>query len=71
MLLTDDDAERIKRELGGGVRGPVLIKWIEQLLDDRAERVRAARQVAPDASGLGVAVGDGFVRSKPDEGRMP
>jgi hypothetical protein len=38
MLLTDDQADEIRRGLAGGVRGPVLIKWVELLLADRTER---------------------------------
>jgi len=35
---------RDQRALAGGGRGgPVLIKWLEQLLEDRARRIRIAR----------------------------
>jgi hypothetical protein len=37
-MLTDDQADEIRQELASGLRGPILIKWIEQLLKDRDER---------------------------------
>jgi hypothetical protein len=37
-MLTDEEADEIRRELEAGVRGPVLVKWIRVLLDDRDER---------------------------------
>jgi hypothetical protein len=36
-MLTDDHADG-RRELASGLRGPILIKWVEQLLADRDER---------------------------------
>lgn len=43
-LLTEEQVEEIRRRLAGGVRGgPVLLKWIEQLLEDRASRIRMLR----------------------------
>jgi hypothetical protein len=38
-MLTDEEAEEIRRGLAVGMRGPVLLKWCEQLLADRDERV--------------------------------
>jgi len=38
-MLTDAQANEIKQGLAIGMRGPILIKWVEQLLADRAERV--------------------------------
>ncbi|HEY7515345.1 MAG TPA: hypothetical protein VIC87_12750 [Vicinamibacteria bacterium] len=38
-MLSDQEADEIRRGLASGTRGPVLIKWVEQLLADRAERV--------------------------------
>ncbi len=39
-LLTDEEVEEIRHPLREGVRGrPVLVKWVEQLLADRDERV--------------------------------
>jgi len=37
-VLTDDEAEGIRRGLAAGMRGPVLIKWCGQFLADRDER---------------------------------
>jgi hypothetical protein len=42
-MLTDAEAEEIRRGLAAGMRGPVLIKWCEQLLADRDERVGRER----------------------------
>lgn len=41
-LLSDEEAAEIRSGLDGGTRGPILIKWVRQLLDDRNERVRRA-----------------------------
>jgi hypothetical protein len=47
-MLTDDQAAEIQRELASGLRGPILIKWIEQLLADRDERrARERAQTRP------------------------
>jgi len=37
-VLSDEDAEEIRRGLAG-LRGPVLLTWCERLLADRDERV--------------------------------
>jgi hypothetical protein len=37
-MLTDQEAEEIRRGLAAGMRGPVLLKWCELLLTDRDER---------------------------------
>ena len=42
-MLTDKEAEEIRRGLAAGMRGPVLIKWCGQLLADRDERVALER----------------------------
>jgi hypothetical protein len=49
MLLTDDQADEIRRGLASGVRGPVLIKWVELLLADRTERRRRELVSRPPA----------------------
>jgi hypothetical protein len=49
-MLTDAEAEEIRRGLAAGMRGPVLIKWCGLLLADRDEhraRERAARPPWP------------------------
>jgi hypothetical protein len=43
-MLTDDQAEEIRRGLESGMRGPVLMKWVRQLLEDREEWVRRQRE---------------------------
>ena len=56
-MLTDEEADEIRRELEAGVRGPVLLKWVRLLLDDRDERLGRSRPtqmpVLDVASGLG------------------
>lgn len=34
VMLTDEEAAEIRRKLGEGWRGPVLITWLYRLLDD-------------------------------------
>jgi hypothetical protein len=36
-VLTDEEADTIRRKLAEGWRGPVLLTWLEQLLQDREE----------------------------------
>ncbi len=43
-LLTDREVEEIRIGVKSGLRGPVLSKWLEQLLADRDERVRLERE---------------------------
>ena len=43
MLLSDAEVEEIREGVKSGLRGPVMLKWIEQLLADRDERVRLER----------------------------
>jgi hypothetical protein len=33
-MLTDEDVAKIKRDLESGVRGPVLLKYLRQLLEE-------------------------------------
>ena len=49
MKLTDAQANEIKQGLAIGMRGPILIKWCEQLLADRAERVAEQKRKAEAA----------------------
>jgi len=42
-VLTDEQADKIRRELEAGVRRPVLIKWVRLLLDDRDARLGRSR----------------------------
>jgi hypothetical protein len=45
-MLTDQQANEIKRSVEGGTRGPILLKWIGLLLADRAERVAEEKRRA-------------------------
>jgi hypothetical protein len=38
-MLTDREADEIERGRRAGVGGPLVLKWIDQLLADRRERV--------------------------------
>jgi len=49
-MLTDEQAEDIRRGLEGGTRGPVLIKWVRELLADRDERLKLAREQKREGS---------------------
>jgi hypothetical protein len=42
-VLTDEEAETIRRKLADGWRGPVLLTWLEQLLQDRDEQRQRER----------------------------
>ena len=37
-MLTDEEAENIRKGLAKSWRGPILLRWLEQLLQDREER---------------------------------
>jgi len=39
-MLTDREAEEIERGRRKGVGGPLVLKWIDELLADRRERLR-------------------------------
>jgi len=43
-VLTDEEADIIRRKLAEGWRGPVLVTWLEQLLLAREERRRKERE---------------------------
>jgi hypothetical protein len=42
-MLTDERVAEIRGGLATGLRGPMLIKWIEELLTDRDELVAQLR----------------------------
>ena len=42
-MLSDPEAEEIARGRAEGVGGPLVLKWIDQLLTDRKERVAQTR----------------------------
>ena len=39
-MLSDRDAEEIERGRKQGAGGPVVLKWLDQLLQDRRERIQ-------------------------------
>jgi hypothetical protein len=42
--VSDDEARQIQKAVDDGTRGPVLIKWLRQLLEDRRERRERERE---------------------------
>jgi hypothetical protein len=42
-VVTDKEAEDIRKKLEEGWRGPVLLTWLYRLLEDREERVSRER----------------------------
>ncbi len=47
LMLSDEEAEDILERITTGVRGPVLLKWLERLLQDREERRQRERGAEP------------------------
>ena len=52
-MLSEDEVAEIRRGVKEGLRGPVMLTWVERLLKERDERVRrdralAAQLLAPD-----------------------
>jgi hypothetical protein len=43
-MLTEEEVEEIRLGVKSGLRGPVLLKWVEALLRDRDERVELERR---------------------------
>ena len=39
-MLSDQEAEEIARGRARGIGGPLVLKWIDQLLADRVERIQ-------------------------------
>ena len=39
-MLSDHEAAEIARARRSGIGGPILLKWVDQLLADRLERIR-------------------------------
>ncbi len=46
-LLTDQEVEAIRNGVREGLRGPLLSKWVAQLLADHDERVRLRNSKSP------------------------
>ena len=66
-MLNDKEADEIQSSVEGGTRGPILLKWIRQLLEDRAERIKRERPSPPEA-GTRLAEGGGDARDKGGDG---
>jgi hypothetical protein len=52
--MEDEEADRIRRDVEDGIRGPVLLKYVRLLLAERDELVRfirAVRELARRAPG--------------------
>ena len=47
-LLSDEEADEIRRDVEAGIHGPILRKWIRLLLEDRRERVARAQETPPE-----------------------
>jgi hypothetical protein len=43
-LVTNEEAREIDEAMTKGMRGPVVVKWIRALLEDREERIRLERE---------------------------
>ena len=64
-MLSDADLEEISQGLRDGLRGPILLKWCEQLLADRDE-LAARLQAAENAFTRAARPEDGLPpKSKP------
>ena len=50
-VLTDAEADEIRQGVESGLRGPVVIKWIRELLDDRDERLGRPKYEAEKVTG--------------------
>ena len=50
-MLTDAEADEIRQGVESGLRGPVVIKWIRELLDDRDERLGRPKYEPPKVTG--------------------
>ena len=50
-MLTDAEADEIRAGVESGLRGPVVIKWIRELLEDRDERLGRPKYEAPKVTG--------------------
>lgn len=45
-MLSEEEVREIRDGVKEGLRGPVLLTWVERLLRDRDERVRREREIA-------------------------
>lgn len=45
-MLSEDEVREIREGMKEGLRGPVVVTWVERLLKDRDERLRRDRALA-------------------------
>jgi hypothetical protein len=45
-MLSEEEVERIKQGVREGMRGPIMLSWVQKLLSDRDERVLRDRRLA-------------------------
>ena len=64
-MLTDEQADEIRRELDAGARGPVLLKWVRELFDDRDERLGRSRPTRTPVRQAASELGRSRNRHKP------
>ena len=50
-VLTDAEADEIRVGVESGLRGPAVIKWIRELLEDRDQRLGRPKYEAPKVTG--------------------
>ena len=50
-LLSDEEADEIRRDVEAGIHGPILRKWIRLLLEDRAARIARPPETPPESEG--------------------
>jgi hypothetical protein len=46
MMLREDEVREIRAGIKEGLRGPIVLTWVERLMKDRDERVRRDREIA-------------------------
>ena len=46
-MLTEAEVEEIRKGVAEGLRGPVILKWVEQLLEDHARCRTALSNAGP------------------------
>jgi len=57
-MLSEEEVERIRQGVREGIRGPIVLSWVEKLLSDREERLSRDRRLAAQL------LSDGGARAK-------
>jgi hypothetical protein len=52
-MLSEEDVERIRQGVREGIRGPIVLSWVQKLLLDREERVLRDRRFAAELLSAG------------------